>query len=269
MSLGVMRQAVCLDSFTMDSLAMFHDDPLTITAADLLDDFQAIDTTPDLSLDDYFYTDFGDYASFSNAALSPKDGPVLDSMFHLHTVESTSIPTASGLIESHTSKFDLTCSTQQSPVTPAPKIKTGLLTPLTSSLSFFDDPDETDGESQNETSVNPAVLRKKIKRVKPSNSKVHKPRKSLHIRSPSKPKAPKAGSWSVQMEVHMSHTESGHLIVSNTGKLPAQESHAGGICPTPQQLSLDHGSISDAASFADQIELMEYQLMDPKEFALI
>jgi len=264
MSLGVMRQAVCLDS-TMDSLAMFHDDPLTITASDLLDDFQAIEDSPDLSLNDYFYTDFADYASFSKAPLSPKEGPAMDSMFHLQSIESTSIPTASGLVESHTTKFDLTCSTHQSPVVAqSPKIKTGLLTPLTSSLSFFDDPEETDGESQNETSVNPAVLRKKIKRLKPGSSKIQKSRKSQHTRSPSKPKAPKAGSWNVRMEVHMSHSECGRLVVSNTGKFGAPESGVGGICPTPKQMSLDHQTIADAASFADQLELMEYQLMDPK-----
>jgi hypothetical protein len=112
--------------------------------------------------------------------------------------------------------------------------------------------------------VNPAVLRKKIKRLKPGNSKIQKPKKSQHTRSPSKPKAPKAGSWNVRMEVHMSHSESGHLVVSNTGKFGTPESGVGGICPTPKQMSLDHQTIADAVSFADQLELMEYQLMDPK-----
>jgi len=264
MSLGVMRQAVCRDSFTMDSLAIYHDDPLTITAADLLDDFQAIETSPDLTLDEYFSSDFDFSSSYSTAPMSPIEGVSIDSMFHLHTIETTAIPTASGLVESHTSKYDITYSTQTSPVTPSHKIKTGLLTPLTTSLSFFDDPDETDGESQNETSVNPAVLRKKTKRVKVP-SKIQKPKKPQHTRTPSKPKAPKAGSWNVRLGVHMSHSESGHLVVSNSDKLPAHESHAGGICPTPKQMSLDRLSVGDATSLVDQLELMEYQLMDPKQ----
>jgi len=255
MSLGVMRQAVCLDSFTMDSSAIYHDDPLTITAVDLLNDFQAMESSPDLSIEEYFAVDF-DFSAFSRAPLSPIEGPSADSMFHLHTIETSSVPTASGLIESHT-KFDLTCSTQPSPISPSPKIKTGLLTPLTTSLSFFDDPDETDGESQNE-SVNPAVLRKKTKRVKTPSSKVHKPKRSLHTRTPSKPKAPRAGSWNVKMEVHMSHSDNGRLVVSNTGTFPATETDAGGICPTPQQMSVDRHSIGDAALFADQLELMEF-----------
>jgi hypothetical protein len=127
-----------------------------------------------------------------------------------------------------------------------------------------DDPDETDGESQNE-SVNPAVLRKKTKRVKMPSSKVQKPKRSHHTRTPSKPKAPRAGSWNVKMEVHMSHSDNGRLVVSNTGKFPATETDAGGICPTPKQMSVDRCSIGDAALFADQLELMEFQLMDPKQ----
>ena len=134
MSLGVMRQAACLDSFTMDPLAIYHDDPLTLTAVDLLDDFQAAETSPDLSIEEYFAVDF-DYSSFTHEPLSPIEGPSADSMFRLHTIETSSLPTASGLIESHT-KFDLTCSTQTSPISPSSRIKTGLLTPLTSSLSF-------------------------------------------------------------------------------------------------------------------------------------
>ena len=131
MSLGVMRPAACLDSFaTMDS-AIYHDDPLPITAVDLLNDFQALETSPDLSIEDYFSADF-DYSAFARAPLSPVEGPSADSRFHLQTIETSS--TASGPIETHT-KFDLTYSTQTSPVTPS-KIRTGLLTPLTSSLSF-------------------------------------------------------------------------------------------------------------------------------------
>jgi hypothetical protein len=63
----------------------------------------------------------------------------------------------------------------------------------------------------------------------------------------------------------MSHSESGHLVVSNSGKLPTHESGAGGICPTPKQMSLDRLSVGDATSLVDQLELMEYQLMDPKQ----
>jgi hypothetical protein len=111
------------------------------------------------------------------------------------------------------------------------------------------------------------VLRKKTKRVKLPNSKVQKPKKSLHTRTPSKPKAPRAGSWNVKMEVHMSHSENGRLVVSNTGKLPAAESRAGGICPSPSQMSLDRRSIGDAGLFAEQLELMEFHLMDPKQLA--
>jgi hypothetical protein len=108
------------------------------------------------------------------------------------------------------------------------------------------------------------MLRKK-RRVKIPNSKVQKPKKSCHTRTPSKPKAPRAGSWNVKMEVHMSHSESGRLVVSNKGKFPASESIAGGICPTPGQSTDDCPSFGDAASFADQLERMEFQLMDPKQ----
>jgi hypothetical protein len=115
----------------MDSLSIFHDDPLTITAADLLDDFQAIETSPDLSIEEYFAVDF-DYSSFSRPPLSPVEGPDADSMFTLHTIETSSLPAVSGFVET-TSKYDLTMS---SPVAPSSKVKTGLLTPLTTSLSF-------------------------------------------------------------------------------------------------------------------------------------